>query len=85
MLVLATNSALDHIQFDGVNLDAIFPQPFYGGNKDFLIAGEFQGDDANFVGDIGTADVENEVKFFAQFPNQRSLGAFLRKGEPVAL
>jgi hypothetical protein len=55
---LALSSALDYIQFDGINLDAVLPQPFHGGGKDFLIAGKFQGDDANLVGDVGAADVE---------------------------
>ena len=79
------DSALYHVQFDGINLNAVLPQPFHGGGKDFLIAGEFQGYDANLVGDVGAADVEDEVKFFAQLPNQRALGALRREGEPVAL
>jgi hypothetical protein len=41
-------------------------RPVQRRNKDFLIADEVQGDDANLVGDVGTADVEDEVKLFAQ-------------------
>ena len=36
-----TALTLNHIQFDGINLNAVFPQPFYSGSKDFLIAGDF--------------------------------------------
>ena len=80
-----TNSTLDHVQFDGINLDTVFPQSFHGGGDGFRFAGEFQRNEANLVVDVGTADVEDEVIFFAQLPNQRALGALRREGEPVAL
>jgi len=84
-LTKVLDSALDNIQFNGINLNAIFPQPFYSRSQDFSIPGEFQGDNADLVGDAGAPDVENEIEFFAQLPNQRALGALRLKGEPVAL
>lgn len=67
------DSALDNVQFDGINLDCLSPKPFDGGFNDLCLTSQFKRDDAHFLRDIGVADIEDQIELPAHLADQRLL------------
>ena len=78
------DSVPENIKFYGIHLDAFFLQPLHGVFDGFSLAGEFEGDDPDLLGDTGVADIEDQLEFFAHLPDQRPAGELGGEGEPVA-
>ena len=77
-------SALDGVDFDGFDLDALFFEPGDGFFDFVAFAFQFERDEADFLGDAGLADIGDELEVFAEFPEDRSGDEAGRKHEPEA-
>jgi len=79
--------ALDDVDFDGFDADALGLEPLDGVFDNGSLAVEFQTDDADFLGDADLAEVENDGVLLAQLPDNRTLDmlGWVHQPEPLLL
>src|SRR6185436_16014474 len=77
-------SALDDVDLDGFDADALLFKPLDGFLDARPVAFEFEADDADLIGHAALADVGDDRKFVAQFPDDGALDEPRRIHEPEA-
>src|SRR6185503_147929 len=81
---MGVSSALDDVDFHGVDVDPVFRDPGDGGLDFGARPVDFEANDADLVVHAGLANVGDDVELFAQLPDNRALYLLRRVSEPDA-
>src|SRR5437660_7259676 len=79
-----TTLALDHVDFDRLDLNSHPFEPFNGGLDVGALTFQLKTNDSDFIGYAGLAHVCNDFELVAQFPNHGRGDQFRRVHQPEA-